>query len=337
MTVRIRDIGEFNVIERITRIVGVPTTDDVLVGIGDDTAVLRWDAETCLLVTIDAQVEATHFRRHFLSPEALGHRALAVNLSDIAAMGGTPWLALVSLIAPPDTPVAFVEALYQGMHALATSANVAIVGGNMSKGDHLIVDIAVLGRVARQHLLLRRGARPGDAVLVTGTLGDAAGGLRLLLDPTLPLDEEDREVLLRRFRTPTPRLAEAVHIATSGLATAMLDISDGLSSDIGHICDASHVGVVIEAERMPTSPALRHLATQIGVPAWTLALRGGEDYELCFTVPAAHAEDLAAAIQSATGTTISIIGRVLPPEEGRTLIRPDGQRIPLAAEGWRHF
>jgi len=117
----------------------------------------------------------------------------------------------------------------------------------------------------------------------------------------------------------------------------MLDISDGLSSDIGHICNASHVGVVIDAQRIPTSPALRHLAEQIGIPAWALALRGGEDYELCFTAPAAHAEDLAVAIQTATGTPVSIVGRILPPEEGRNLVRPDGHQIPLTAEGWRHF
>ncbi|GAP63275.1 thiamine-monophosphate kinase [Ardenticatena maritima] len=337
MNHRISDIGEFNLIEHIARIVGVPTADDIIVGIGDDTAVLRWDAETCLLATIDAQVEAIHFQRDFLTPEALGHRALAVNLSDIAAMGGTPWLALVSLVAPPETPVAFIEALYTGMQRLAASAGVAIVGGNMSKGAHLVIDIAVLGRVARRHLLLRRGARPGDLLCVTGTLGDAAGGLQLLLNPTLPLDEESRRPLLNRFRTPTPRLAESRLIAASGHATAMLDISDGLSSDIMHLCRASGVGVRIDAARLPISPALRPLAAHIDTPAWHLALHGGEDYELCFTLAPHAVESVAHRVFTTTGTPITVIGEIRPAEEGCLVRTPDGCETPLEPKGWRHF
>lgn len=334
---RIADIGEFALIERLRQIVAIDHPD-VVVGIGDDVAVLNTGGDAYTLATVDAQVEEVHFLRHLISPQQLGRRALAINLSDIAAMGGTPQFALVSLMLPSDTDVAWVEALYQGLRAEATAAGVVLVGGNMARSPAGIsIDVTVLGCVRRDELLLRSGARPGDRVLVTGTLGEAAAGLRLARDPGLALAAPEREALLQRYLTPTPRLAAAALIAQSHQASAMLDISDGLSSDIGHICTRSNVDVRLWANALPISPATRAVAKQIGTTAWQLALTGGEDYELCFTAPAVVAAQLASQIQAATGLTITPVGEILPPGEGRWLRLADGQDVPLEAGGWEHF
>lgn len=333
---QISDIGEFPLIDRLDRLI---TTDhpDVIVGIGDDVAVLAGDADVYRLATIDAQVETIHFLSDVISPYDLGRRALAINLSDIAAMGGTPRFALVSLVLPNHTQVDWIETVYRGLRAEADRYGVTVVGGNMARAPaHIVIDICVLGRVKKEHLLLRSGARPGDTVLVTGQLGDAAAGLRLVQD-RLDVSEEQRDRLLSRLFTPTPRLPEAAVITRAGHATAMLDVSDGLSSDVGHICERSGVGVRIWAERVPISEAVQHVAEQIGEYAWDLALAGGEDFELCFTAPANAVDALVQAMEAGTGTPVTVVGEILPADEGRRLVRPDSEEVPLESAGWQHF
>ena len=332
---RLSDIGEFALIERLAKIVG-SERPGVLVGIGDDTAVLEGFGEALLLATVDAQVETVHFLREAIAPEQLGRRALVVNLSDIAAMGGRPVVALVSLVLPPEMEVAWLEQLYRGLREEASRWGVVVVGGNMARtSQHAVIDVCLLGRVERGELLLRSGARPGDLVLVTGTLGEAAAGLAVL--QRLELDIPARQALLTRLYTPTPRLHEAAVIAKSKQATAMIDLSDGLSSDILHICEKSNVGVRLWAERLPVSEAVREVARRCGETALELALSGGEDFELCFTAPKAFAEALAKTVQSKTGTPVTMIGEVLPLEAERTLVLPGGEEIALEAKGWEHF
>lgn len=332
---RLSDIGEFALIERLAKIVS-NKRPDILVGIGDDTAVLQGFGEALLLATVDAQVEAVHFLREAITPEQLGRRALAVNLSDIAAMGGCPVVALVSLVLPPDMEVVWIERLYRGLHEEANRWGVVVVGGNMARApQHAVVDVCLLGRVDRGALLLRSGARPGDLVLVTGTLGEAAAGLRLVQRPELEILA--REALLARLHTPTPRLPEAAVIANSKRATAMIDLSDGLSSDILHICQESQVGVRLWAEQLPVSETVREAARQCGEAALDLALSGGEDFELCFTAPADIAESLAQTVYNETGTPVTVIGEVLPQAAGRTLVLPGGEETALKAKGWEHF
>jgi thiamine-monophosphate kinase len=334
--VRISDLGEFPLIERLEQIIASERSD-VLVGIGDDVAVLADTDEEFLLATVDSQVEQVHFLRHEITPHQLGRRALAINLSDIAAMGGRPQVALVSLALPADTEVAWMEGLYRGLREEADRYGTVIVGGNMARSpDGVFIDVCVLGRVRREHLLLRSGARPGDRVLVTGQLGQAGAGLKLLLDPDLSVATPDRDALLTRLLTPTPRVTEAAAIARSERATAMIDISDGLSSDVGHICERSEVGVRIWAERLPISPAVRHVAGLTSAPPWQLALGGGEDYELCFTAPPEAVGELIAAVAQA-GTLVTAIGEILPAEQNRRLVLPDGQEVPLEPSGWQHF
>lgn len=333
----ISDIGEFGLIQRISQM--LPTGGpDVVVGIGDDVAVLRASSERLLLATCDIQLEGAHFLRDRITPYQLGRKALAINLSDIAAMGGYPKYALISLGLPPDISVAYVDELYVGLRAEAEEAGVTIVGGNMSRSPlGLVVDIFLLGEVAAEHLVLRSGARPGDVVLVTGTLGDAAAGLALLLDEALQPDEALAAPVKAALLTPTPRLAEGQAIARTELATAMIDLSDGLASDVGHICERSEVGVRIWAERLPVSPAVREIAALAGRDPLEWALAGGEDYELLFTAPPQAAEALRTAVAEATGTPVTVVGEITPSAGGRVLIQADGRTVPLEAIGWDHF
>ncbi len=334
---RIADIGEFALIERLHGLVAMERPD-VIVGIGDDVAVLSVDGDQWLLATVDCQVEDVHFLRRAITPAQLGRRALAINLSDLAAIGGYPLFALVSLGLPNSLDVLWVEELYHGLGHEARQHGVAIVGGNMTRSPGGIwVDVTVLGRVRRDEVILRSGARPGDLVLVTGQLGAAAAGLQLLLDPELTHVVGDPEPALTRHFTPTPRLAEAAVIARSRQATAMIDLSDGLSSDIGHICEQSGVGVRLWAAALPIAPAARAIAAARGEPPWNIALAGGEDYELCFTAPPDAAASLAAAIQEQTGALVTVVGEILPAEAGRWMRLPEGDAIPLAPRGWEHF
>ncbi|MFP3895923.1 MAG: thiamine-phosphate kinase [Anaerolineales bacterium] len=336
---QISDLGEFPLIDRINEIVSTERSD-VVVGIGDDVAVLVSDADgdDLILATVDSQVEDIHFLRDLITPKQLGRRALAINLSDIAAMGGRPQYALVSLALPSDTEVTWVKALYRGLREEGDRFETAIVGGNMaSSSGQAFIDVCVLGRVSRRHLLLRSGAQVHDKVLVTGHLGDAAAGLAVALDPHLPVTASERDALLSRYLVPEPRLPESAIIARSDLATAMIDVSDGLSSDIGHICDRSQVGVRLWAERLPISLAARHVAELTDKPVWQFPLGASDDYELCFTVPPDAAEDLMVHIQRKTAAPVTIIGEILPAEKGRQLILEGGERISLEAKGWQHF
>ncbi|MGC8873621.1 MAG: thiamine-phosphate kinase [Chloroflexia bacterium] len=338
---RIRDLGEFGLIDRIARRLP-PPGEGVVVGIGDDVAVLRLGEEdgrrNLLLATCDIQVEDVHFLKGRIIPQQLGRKVVAINVSDIAAMGGLPHYLLVSLVLPKETDVAFVDGLYEGMQEECARWGVTVVGGNMAHSPAgIVVDVFLLGEVEPGLVLQRSGARVGDRVLVTGTLGDSAAGLALLLGPEAECAPDHRRQLHDSHLTPTPRLPEGRAIARSGLATAMIDVSDGLASDIGHICEMSRVGVRIDLEALPISEAARALARPLGKDPCEWALFGGEDYELLFTAPPDRAEELALQVQEETGTPVSIIGEIVPAEQGMSLMRSDGTRVPLRAGGWDHF
>lgn len=334
---RVDQLGEFGLIDRIQRALPVPG-DDVIVGIGDDVAVLRPASERVWLATCDVQMEGAHFRRDAIAPRDLGCKALAINLSDIAATGGTPRFALVSLGLPGDLAVEFIDELYAGLRAEAETFGIAIVGGNISRSRlGVFVDIFLLGDAPRENILLRAGARAGDKILVTGTLGDAAAGVALLTDPALSTTAAYAAIARTRLNTPTPRVREGQLIGAAQVATTMIDVSDGLASDLGHICERSGVGARVFAERLPVVADNRALARAARGNEWHFALHGGEDYELLFTAPAAHADALAEKIAHATGTRVWLVGEILPLNEGRQLVLPDTRVIPLEARGWDHF
>ncbi len=334
---RVSELGEFGLIARIAEMVGQPG-GDVVVGIGDDAAVVRTGGEKYLVATCDILVEGVHFLREGITPRQLGRKAVAINLSDIASMGGVPRQLWVSLVLPQDAEVEYVDALYQGMREETSRWGVDIVGGNIARSPWgLVVDTFLAGEVEPECLLLRSGARVGDLVLVTGHVGDSAAGLALVLDPAASCDEVHARRVLEAHLTPTPRLREGRAIAKSGLATAMIDVSDGTLADLGHICERSGVGARLWADRLPLSDAARAVAEALGKDPLEWALSGGEDYELLFTAPPDKAKELAALVRQETGTSVTAIGEIVPAEEGIKVVRESGEVLSLECGGWNHF
>jgi thiamine-monophosphate kinase len=253
-------------------------------------------------------------------------------------MGGVPRWALVSLALPPSLETAWVDDFYRGLDAALGEFGAVVIGGNLSGSEAIIVDVTLLGEVARESLLTRAGARPGDLVLVTGTLGRAATG-RAALDAGLEVDEPDAELaeVLAAHQTPTPRVREGQALAVTGGVTAMMDISDGLAGDLAHILDASGVGVLVQAAHLPISPATLAVCERLNLDPITLALSGGEDFELLFTAAPDAVDRLRALVEDQTGTPLTVIGEIRPPAEGRRLVLPGGAERRLTAAGWDHF
>ena len=331
----IKALGEFGLIARLTA--GLSTRPDVLVGVGDDCAVLDLGGDLVTLATCDALLDGEHFLRTVATPEQIGRRAMAVNLSDIASMGGWPRYALVSLLLPADLPTAFMDGVYQGLRAEAEEYGAVIVGGNITGSSTFGIDITLLGQARRGQALLRSGARPGDALLMTGTLGEAAAGLHLLLHPEIDAPAPVAGRLSAAQLKPVPRVPEGRLLATLGQVTAMMDISDGLAADLGHLCERSGVGARLNEAALPIPDAVQLAAQLAGQSALEWALFGGEDYQLLFTAPPAAVPRLIKALWIATGTPVTVIGEMLPPEAGLTLQAQDGSIRPLPARGWDHL
>ena len=320
---------EFRLIERIRELTA-QSRDDVRIGIGDDAAVLAVPAGQELAVAIDTLVEGVHFPRGTAAAD-IGWKALAVNLSDLAAMGASPAWALLALTLP-DADAAFVEGFAEGFAKLAQSHRLALVGGDTTRGP-LSISVAVHGFVPPGKALIRAGARVGDAVLVTGTLGDAAAGLHALQHPLSDDDSRSglRDYLIERLNLPTPRLSAGA--ALRGQASACIDISDGLLADLNHICVASGVGAEIDAALLPRSSALMALYDEAS--ALQFALSGGDDYELCFSVPAQRVADVQTDL-SRLGCGVTRIGRIV--EGGGVHVRgADGEWLATDRPGWEHF
>jgi len=324
----LHDMGEFSLIDRIASIVG---SGEAMVGIGDDTAVLDQPGEEYLLATIDMLVEDVHFRFGG-SEEAIGRRAMAVNISDIAAMGGAPRYALVSLALPPSMDVNRAEAIMRGLSAEGRRFGVQVVGGNVTRtSGPAIIDIALLGSVPKGAILLRSTALPGDALAVTGPLGERAAA-RLAHEAGLPPFQGVDNWL--DLAMPCPRVSLGKLIAGSGLAHAMMDLSDGLGSDLQRLTKASSVGAVVYSASLPITGFSRSVAATLHQSAVDLALYGGEDYELLVALPAAAV----AQLQQRLGDHhLYVVGTVLPAVEGIALEGEDGVRRALGDGGWRHF
>ncbi len=328
--VTVAEVGEFALIERLRRLVPV-TGPGVVIGIGDDAAVVQVSGQ--VLATCDVQVEGVHFTRDLSMPPDIGWRALAVNLSDIAAMGGTPRYALVSLLLPPEIRVDVLDGVYTGLAEIASSHGVTVVGGNVSRtSGPLVIDVTLLGEARR--VLTRAGARPGNGVWISGSVGKAAAGLFLLRHHEMRAPDAD--TLAAAYRRPVPRVAMGQALARMRTVTAMIDTSDGTARDLLHITDASGVGVRLDLDRLPLAPGMAAAARAAGRDPTAWALGGGEDYELLFTADQGF-ETSAAAVERAAGVPLTRIGEILRSEDGRWLARGDGSRTPLVPTGWDHF
>lgn len=323
---------EFRLIDRI-RERTAQGREDVKLGIGDDAAIVAPPAGQELAIAIDTMVEGVHFP-HGTSAADIGWKSLAVNLSDLAAMGASPAWALLALTLPPqpaESLQAFIDGYADGFAQLAQPHRLALIGGDTTRGA-LAISVAVHGFVPPGKALTRRGARAGDVVLVTGTLGDAAGGLHLL-QRHARVDEGDGRAayLIERLHRPTPRLAAG--LALRERASACIDVSDGLLADLGHICQESGLGAEIESELLPRSSML--MASFDENTVRDLALAGGDDYELCFTVP----PSLLAEVQSdlaRMGCGATRIGRMVE-GEGVRVRDANGDWMETTQRGWDHF
>ncbi len=308
--------------------------DGVLRGVGDDCAVLEAGADRVWLVTVDQQIEGVHFLADRATAEDVGHKSLAVSLSDVAAMGGVPRHAFLTISLPLREEDGFARGFREGFGALARRFGVNLLGGDVARArSGVAVTVTVLGEAARDRVLYRDGARPGDRVYVTGTLGGAAAGLERLRSRGRPASPGPLEQAQLR---PEPRVEEGSFLGDCGLATACIDVSDGLALDLTRLCGASGAGVRIEENRVPLSSELLAHCGQDASRALAHALVGGEDYELCFTVPAASSEQLEREFRSRFSTSLTHVGEILPREEGFLRLRPDGTTVPLAG-GFDHF
>jgi thiamine-monophosphate kinase len=321
---KLNEIGERRLVARVRRAFAAPGAD-VLIGIGDDAALVRGPRD--LLLTTDILVEDEDFRRASHPPRLLGRKALNVNLSDIAAMGGRPLHALLGLGLPGDLEESWLGEFLDGFRSAARRSRTALVGGDFSRSNKITVSVTVTGEAKTP--VTRGGARPGDWLFVSGTLGDAAQGLRLLESAGIKGMGRGAGPLLRAFLDPAPRLELGALLARRRLASAMIDLSDGLSVDLARICEESGVGAEVEAAAVPLSPALRRWSMN----PLAAALDGGEDFELLFAVRPSKR----AAVESLPSRfRLTRIGRVTAAKK-LVLAGPDGKMERLVAGGFEHF
>lgn len=314
--------SEFDLIRRFFS-EATAARDDVTLGIGDDCALVRVPVGRELAVSMDTLVEGRHFLAE-TDPEGLGHKALAVNLSDLAAMGAQPaWVTLSLTLPTADTT--WLAAFMRGFSALAGTFNVQLIGGDTTRGP-LAITVQAHGFVEPDKALRRSGGRPGDRLLVSGTLGDAALALAGLKQNPTMFDE----ALLSRLERPTPRVGLGRLLV--GHATAAIDISDGLIGDLRHICEASDVGAHVNLEQLPLSDAVREACDN---GDWRYPLAGGDDYELLFSVAERDADAVLADCRNA-GHAVQEIGRLVD-EQGIVLVYPDGHKSLEAPDGFDHF
>jgi thiamine-monophosphate kinase len=326
---KLSDLGEFGFIDRIKA--GVGAGPGVRLGIGDDCAVIDLPPGHQLLTTTDMLIEEIHFRREWTGLADLGRKSVSVNVSDVAAMGGVPHHLYLSLGFPKTFPLEGLDSFVKGFLDACRFYGVTLVGGDTcSSPGPLVISVTVEGSVAQGHFIPRGGARPGDSVYVSGTLGDSALALHLLSSGA-PVDP----FLLERHHNPQARTGLGAALGASGVPSAMIDLSDGPLSDLGHILECSAAGAVVEEGLLPLSEPFRAVLRN-SPDLLRLALAGGEDYELLFTVPPEREAELPAIAQQ-VGLPLTRVGRITVQEEGLTVRTGDGQTYRPAKGGFNHF
>ena len=336
----ISDLGEFALIDRMQAVLGAPDDDAVLVGISDDAAVYRIDDERVYLITTDALIAAVHSDRLFMPMEYLGFKALSINVSDVLAMNALPRYATVALSLPANVSVEMVEALYRGLHQAATAYHLTIVGGDTTAARLLTLTVTVIGEARQADVVYRSGAQVGDVLGVTGDLGAAYAGLKVMLDQRRAMQDEGTayqpnlepfQYVIQRQLAPLARLEIIEDWATRGIHPhALIDISDGLASEVHHLCKQSECGALIHAEALPIAPETHAVADLFADDAETYALFGGEDYELLFALPESELEKL-------DPESFVVVGHVMDASEGVCVQTLEGELIPLEFSGYQHF
>jgi thiamine-monophosphate kinase len=316
------DVSERELLIAIRRLL-TGSEPDVVVHVGDDAAVVR-PGSGDLVLTTDALVEGTHFDRRTTSARDLGCKAIAVNVSDVAAMAASPRYALCALTLSDDVDASWAMELFGGMRDACADYACTLIGGNVAAGREVTVAVTVTGEVAQGRAVTRDGARSGDLIVVTGTLGGAAAGLRLAEGAVRTWSDDERDAIRRQVR-PEARVGEA-HVLAQHEARAMIDVSDGFALDLARLCEASDVGARIEMTSVPV-----HAAAELAD-----ALSGGEDYELIATLPDAAAASAATSqLEDTFGVSLTVVGAII--EGGIVVVDADGGERPLEAKGWDHF
>ena len=327
--------SERQIIEQINNLLGFPDNRNVIKGIGDDCAVLRKDDRNCFLVTTDTLVAGVHFDLAWHPPFLLGRKTAAVNLSDIAAMGGEPRFALLNLAFPGSAP-AWLGEFLAGFHEMLQEHDTILVGGDTVKSPNdLSMTVTIIGEAAKDIICYRSGAIKGDLVFVSGTLGDAAGGLSLCRSGLYNDGAGKWQELVKAHLDPQPQVRLGRILAESGLVHAMMDISDGLATDLAHICTESRAGAEIFQEDIPVSKDLHAAAGKLSMPVGDWILKGGEDYQLLFTVAPRHEQRLRQLVDRQTGRDVYAIGRIIAGQG--VYLCSAGNRREIGYQGYDHF
>ena len=332
---KFKEIGEFGFIDSIKEEC-ITSLKGVIKGIGDDCAVFGPYSGRVLLFTTDMLVEDIHFLRDKISPYQLGRKAIAVNLSDIAAMGGRPLYCLISLGIPVQMNVELIQDLYKGMKDICEHYRVNIVGGDtVGSPDKFIINVSLIGDAKEDEVIYRSGARPGDKIYLTGSVGDSSVGLKILKNEISP-PRSMGSYFLKVHNEPNALIETGRIIATSRLASSMIDLSDGLLSDLGHICKESSVGALLIRSKIPLSSKLKLLASRASFNPLDHALSGGEDYLLLLTVPEARSQDLELLFKDKRPSPLYLIGEIRK-EEGIRMLNDNGSVEELGPKGFNHF
>ena len=336
----LKQLGEFGLIDRIgarSKIQG----SRLKLGIGDDCAVYPAGKGAYQLITTDALVEKVHFELAWTKPQWLGRKAMSVNISDIAAMGGIPKYAVITLGIPSTLPLKFLDSFYEGIHQICREYNIELAGGDtVSSPEYVFINITLVGEAPEKNIFSRRGARPGDKILVTGTPGDSSLGLKILQSPRKkwkgPLSYRHR--LVRTHLDPVPRVEEACLLRNSkSRITSMIDISDGLIQDLGHICKQSGMGAIIHEEWLPKSKELARITSLNKLNLLDHFLHGGEDYELLFTLKPEDVKKIIRRFEKIQ-TSVTVIGDIIPGSGKVILQKADGKsRVLHKPLGYNHF
>lgn len=325
------NLSEFQLIAKIQQQV-IPHSPQVICGVGDDCAVVEKGGGFSILLTTDCVVEKIHFEPKFFTPFEVGKKAFAASLSDIAAMGGTPKYALITLGIPAATADKWIDELYTGFLQEAQSFNVSIVGGDISRSPHgFWASLTQIGDVESRHCKFRKGAKKGDLIYVTGPLGSSALGFHLLKK-----GKTNESPYVRAHKTPRARIGAGQFLGKETGVTSMIDLSDGLLQDLGHILDQSHVGAELQFNRIPRERDFELLAHEYKLSSSDLVLGGGEDYQLLFTVDQALEADIQQRAHK-VGFKFYPIGTIVDKEEGLKVFDANGIELKKAKKGFDHF
>lgn len=331
---KLKEIGEFGFIDRFAGLFGSLVPDNIK-GIGDDCAVMPLDEHDDMIITTDMMVENTHFLSDKITPFQLGYKSLAVNLSDIAAMGGTPVASFLSLAIPVNTDVEYLDEFIRGFKVLSEKYNVPLLGGDTTRApEKITVNVCVLGKCVKNKAILRSTAKAGDIVCVTGYLGDSSAGLKASIEGIT--GSEDTEYLISRHYLPVPRLEEGKLLASAPGVNSMMDISDGLASDLKQILKASGKSAAVDIEMLPLSPGLIRTCADKGWNTFDLAVSGGEDYELLCTISQENYEDVKTRFRMEFKKELFRIGTV---SDGVPMIKwtKRNKTIDVNNKGFDHF